>query len=75
VSHGYTAYILGDDTAKVNGRLTLNPLPHLDLWGSFLFPMISYLISGGTFIFGWAKPVPFNPLKLKNLKEILGWLV
>ncbi|HOV88903.1 MAG TPA: site-2 protease family protein [Candidatus Paceibacterota bacterium] len=72
VSHGYTAYILGDDTAKVNGRLTLNPLPHLDLWGSFLFPMISYFISGGTFIFGWAKPVPFNPLKLKKPKRDIG---
>ncbi len=72
VSHGYAAYLLGDDTAKVSGRLTLNPLPHLDLWGSFLFPLISYLISGGTFIFGWAKPVPFDPLKLRKPKRDIG---
>lgn len=66
VSHGVIAYKLGDDTAKVMGRLTLNPMKHLDPIGSFLVPLLLYLSSGGSFILGWAKPVPFNPLKLKN---------
>ncbi len=66
VSHGYAANILGDPTAKYAGRLTLNPLKHLDFFGSFLVPMITYLAGG--FIFGWAKPVPYNPYNLKNKK-------
>lgn len=66
VSHGVTAYRLGDDTAKLMGRLTLNPLKHLDPIGSFVVPLVLYFASGGTFILGWAKPVPFNPFKLKN---------
>ncbi len=66
VSHGAIAYKLGDDTAKAAGRLTLNPIKHLDLMGSFLVPLFLYLTSGGSFILGWAKPVPFNPFKLKN---------
>lgn len=63
-SHGYMAYILGDNTAKHQGRLTLNPFKHLEWFGSFILPLITYL-SGG-FIIGWAKPVPFNPYNLKN---------
>lgn len=66
VAHGAMAKELGDDTAEKLKRLTLNPLAHLDFFGSFLLPVILYLSSGGTFIFGWAKPVPYNPLKLKN---------
>lgn len=65
-SHGYTAHLLGDDTAKNEGRLTLNPLKHLDLFGSFLVPFFTYLAGG--FILGWAKPVPYNPYNLKNQK-------
>ncbi|MBI4692357.1 MAG: site-2 protease family protein [Candidatus Terrybacteria bacterium] len=65
-SHGYTAYLLGDQTAKNEGRLTLNPLKHLDIFGSFLVPFFTYLVGG--FIFGWAKPVPYNPYNLKNQK-------
>ncbi|MGB9847866.1 MAG: site-2 protease family protein [Minisyncoccia bacterium] len=72
LSHGYTAYYLGDDTAKRAGRLTFNPIAHLDIWGSFLFPLFLYFLSGGTFVFGWAKPVPFNPLQLKNPKKSIG---
>lgn len=64
VSHGYVAYALGDPTAKYAGRLTLNPLKHLDPFGSFLLPALTYLLGG--FIFGWAKPVPYNPYNLKN---------
>lgn len=63
VSHGYMANYLGDPTAKYQGRLTLNPIKHLDPVGSFLVPIIGYF-SGG-FIFGWAKPVPYNPHNLR----------
>lgn len=64
VSHGISAYLLGDNTAKCQGRLTLNPVKHLEWFGSFILPFLTY-ISGG-FIIGWAKPVPFNPYNLKN---------
>ncbi len=64
VSHGYAAYYQGDNTAKFAGRLTLNPIKHLELFGSFVLPVISYLTGG--FIIGWAKPVPFNPYNLRN---------
>ncbi|OHA90887.1 MAG: hypothetical protein A2665_00120 [Candidatus Zambryskibacteria bacterium RIFCSPHIGHO2_01_FULL_46_30] len=63
VSHGYAASFLGDQTAKYQGRLTLNPLKHLDFVGSFLVPSMAYFLGG--FIFGWAKPVPYNPYNLK----------
>ncbi|MGC8851927.1 MAG: site-2 protease family protein [Minisyncoccia bacterium] len=66
VSHGWAAFKLGDDTAEKMGRLTLNPLPHLDLWGSILMPLLLFLSTGGKFVFGYAKPVPFNPLNLKH---------
>lgn len=65
VSHGFMAEKLGDPTARLAGRLTLNPLKHLDLFGSFLLPLILSLVPGGI-IFGWAKPVPYNPMNLKN---------
>ena len=73
VSHGYAAKALGDDTAEKEGRVTLNPLVHLDQIGSVLLPMVFYLTSklaGGVgIIFGWAKPVPYNPYNLKNPKQ------
>lgn len=65
VSHGYAAYSLGDPTAKNEGRLTLNPLKHLDPFGSVLLPLILVLIRS-PFIFGWARPVPYNPYNLSN---------
>ncbi len=64
VSHGYVAYLLGDNTAYHQGRLTLNPLKHLEWFGSFVLPVISYFFGG--FIIGWAKPVPYNPYNLRN---------
>lgn len=64
VSHGLMAYSLGDQTAKNAGRLTLNPLPHLDFFGSILLPFLTYVLGG--FIFGYAKPVPYNPLNLND---------
>lgn len=64
VSHGYMAYILGDPTAKLAGRLTLNPIKHVDPFGSILVPLFLTLLPGGI-VFGWAKPVPYNPYNLK----------
>ena len=66
VAHGYEAEHLGDPTARNAGRLTLNPLKHLDLFGSFLMPIALYIISGGAFFFAAAKPVPYNPNNLKH---------
>ncbi|MFA5871476.1 MAG: site-2 protease family protein [Parcubacteria group bacterium] len=68
VSHGLAAFWLGDPTAKYAGRLTLNPIKHLDLWGSFLMPVLLWVLSGGAFFFASAKPVPYNPYNLKNQK-------
>ena len=65
VAHGYVANWLGDPTARLSGRLTLNPLPHIDPIGSVLIPGILAL-SGTPFLIGWAKPVPYNPYNLKN---------
>jgi len=59
VSHGWMANRLGDDTAKRMGRLTLNPIPHIDLMGTIILPLIMIIAKGP--VFGWAKPVPFNP--------------
>ena len=67
VSHGYVAYLLGDPTAKKAGRLSMNPLKHLDMMGSFIVPLLLVLFRS-SFIFGWAKPVPYNPYNLKNQK-------
>ena len=69
VSHGVVANALGDPTAKNAGRLTLNPIPHLDPIGSILLPGFLILMSqigGGGIIFGWAKPVPVNPMNLRG---------
>ncbi len=64
--HGLVADKLGDPTPRLAGRLTTNPLVHLDWWGSIMLPMFLYLASGGTFMFAYAKPVPFNPYNLRD---------
>lgn len=64
VSHGVVAYSLGDPTAKNMGRLTLNPIPHIDPLGSVILPFL-LIMSGGP-VFGWAKPVPINPFNFKD---------
>jgi Zn-dependent protease len=64
-AHGYMAYLLGDNTARLSGRLTLNPIKHLDLFGSVLLPLFLIITKVG-FVIGWAKPVPFNPDNLRN---------
>jgi Zn-dependent protease len=68
VAHAYTAYLFGDTTAKDQGRITLNPIPHIDLWWTILLPIIMYITSGGRIIFGGAKPVPINPMRFSNRK-------
>jgi len=67
VSHGYVAYKLGDPTAKMLGRLTLNPIKHIDLVGTIVVPAITVWLGG--FIFGWAKPVPITWRNLKRARR------
>ncbi|MEI6280559.1 MAG: site-2 protease family protein [bacterium] len=67
VSHGFMAEYFGDNTARNAGRLTLNPIKHLDLFGSILLPAVLVLTKAG-FLFGWAKPVPYNPNNLSDRK-------
>ena len=64
VAHGYAASALGDETARHAGRLTLNPIAHLDPIGSVLVPLVLALMPGGLML-GWAKPVPYNPYNLR----------
>jgi Zn-dependent protease len=68
VAHGYTAYLLGDNTARNSGRLTLNPIKHLDPFGSIILPLLLVLMNAG-FVIGWAKPVPYNPANLRDEKK------
>jgi Zn-dependent protease len=69
VSHGYVAYKLGDPTAKFVGRLTLNPIVHIDIFGTILLPIILYVATRGQFVFGYAKPVPINPMNFSNPRK------
>jgi Zn-dependent protease len=64
ISHGAIAFLLGDDTAKRAGRLTLNPIPHIDPFGSIVLPVFGAL--AGVPVIGWAKPVPVNPARLRG---------
>lgn len=64
IAHGYAAYIQGDETAYRAGRLTLNPLVHIDMMGSVIVPLFAFF-TAGTF-FGWAKPVPYNPYNIRT---------
>lgn len=64
--HGAVANYFGDPTAKYAGRLTLNPLAHIDPWGTLLMPLLLFMFSGGQFVFAYAKPVPVNPLFLRG---------
>jgi len=68
-AHAVAAYRQGDDTAYMLGRITLNPLPHIDPIMSLAFPAITFLLSQGTMVFGGAKPVPVNPRKYRNYKR------
>ncbi len=66
VSHGLMAERLGDDTAREEGRITLNPIPHIDPFGSILLPLLMWFATAGQFVFGSAKPVPVNFSNLRN---------
>lgn len=68
-AHGYIAYRLGDPTAKVMGRLTLNPLAHIDPFGTIIMPALLLFMTNGQFVFGYAKPVPINPYNFKNIRR------
>ncbi len=65
VAHGYAANVLGDPTARLEGRLTLNPIKHIDPFGSIILPLLLYFSHAG-FLIGWAKPVPYNAYNLRN---------
>ena len=65
LAHGWVSWKLGDTTAKAHGRLTLNPLKHLDVWGTIAL-VVTFVGSGGSFFFGWAKPVPVDPRRFKD---------
>lgn len=73
ISHGFMAEYFGDNTARNAGRLTLNPIPHIDIFGSIFLPAILILTNAG-FLFGWAKPVPYNPDNLSNRKWGTFWV-
>jgi Zn-dependent protease len=66
LSHGFVANKLGDPTAKIMGRLTLNPIAHIDPIGTILIPFMLLILTNGQFVFGYAKPVPINPMNFKN---------
>jgi len=69
VSHGYAAYLLGDDTAKRAGRLTFNPIRHIDTFGTIILPVLLLITTRGGLAFGYAKPVPINPYNFRNYKK------
>jgi len=73
VAHGLMAERHGDPTARMMGRITLNPLAHIDPVGTILLPLIM-IVFGSPFIFGWAKPVPINPRNLNNPKRDMMWI-
>lgn len=73
VAHGLAALSQGDRTAQYQGRLTLNPISHIDMVGSVILPLLLYLLPGGL-MFGWAKPVPYNPYNLKNGRWSEVWV-
>lgn len=69
VAHGWVANKLGDNTAKSLGRLTLNPLEHIDINGTIVFPLMIFILSSGAIMFGWAKPIPVKTEKLNKPKR------
>ncbi|MES2185464.1 MAG: site-2 protease family protein [Pseudomonadota bacterium] len=73
-AHGYVARRLGDNTAFLMGRLTLNPLKHIDPVGTILMPILLYFATSGAFLFGYAKPVPVNFSHLRHPKRDMVWV-
>lgn len=70
-AHAFVAYRFGDNTAKLQGRLTLNPIPHYNLVGTIIFPLIGALMGG--IMFGWANPVPVDGRNFKNYRKAMFW--
>jgi Zn-dependent protease len=73
-AHGYVARYFGDNTAARLGRITLNPMKHIDPVGTILMPLMLYFATSGTFLFGYAKPVPVNFGNLRNPKHDMVWV-
>jgi Zn-dependent protease len=73
-AHGWMANQLGDPTARYAGRLTVDPRAHIDRWGTILMPLGLFLLTGGRFMFAYAKPVPYNPYNLRNQKWGPVWV-
>ncbi len=73
-AHGYVARYFGDNTAWVMGRVTLNPMKHIDLVGTIVMPVLLYVATAGTFLFGYAKPVPVNFGNLRRPKQHMIWV-
>ena len=73
-AHGYVAKYFGDNTAQSMGRITLNPLKHIDPIGTILMPLLLYFATSGAFLFGYAKPVPVNFSNLRNPKRDMIWV-
>lgn len=74
VSHGYVANYFGDNTARAMGRLTLNPIKHIDPVGTIVFPLVLFVITQGAFMFGYARPVPIDYRNLKNPRQDMIWI-
>jgi Zn-dependent protease len=73
-AHGYVARYFGDNTAWVLGRVTLNPVKHIDMVGTIVMPVLLYVATAGTFLFGYAKPVPVNFGNLRRPKQHMVWV-
>src|SRR5690348_1459003 len=73
-AHGYVARHFGDMTAHAQRRISLNPLRHIDLIGTVAVPLVILVLSGGRFLFGWAKPVPVNYSALRRPKQHMAWV-
>jgi Zn-dependent protease len=73
-AHGYVARYFGDNTAEVMGRVTLNPMKHIDPIGTILMPLMLYFATSGAFLFGYAKPVPVNFGRLRHPKRDMVWV-
>src|SRR5215213_5665790 len=73
-AHGYVARHFGDMTAHAEGRISINPLRHVDLNGTVIVPLVLIALSGGKFAFGWAKPVPVNFSALRKPKQHMAWV-
>lgn len=73
-AHGYVAHLRGDDTAWMQGRVTLNPMPHIDPMGTLVMPVVLYLATGGNFLLGYARPVPVRFGNLNHPKRDMIWV-